>query len=97
MSTHPYWQAPKEYKPHTFQKPIARSIGFQFALPWRLPVTAGFYFGENPVWGRREQSTETQPEYFATDNIIPSSGGIPMINPHTQDMKYRREDHTVKI
>ena len=94
MSTNPYWDPPTVFKTRKMLKPIARDLGFQFALPWPLPVSAGFYHGENPVWGRKQQVTASQPEWFATDNIIPSSGGIPLVNPHTAEMKFNRSQFT---
>ena len=94
--TNPYWTPPVKFVTHKLLKPIARNIGFQFRLPWPQPVTAGYYYGENPVWGRKEQVYTTQPEWFSTDNILPSSAGTPLINPHTKEMKYSRKDYTVQ-
>ena len=96
MSTHPYWTPPLVFGTRKSLKPIARDLGFQWQLPWPLPVTAGYYYGEQPVWGRRESVYSARPEWFAVDNIIPSSGNIPMVNPHTEEMKYSRKDYTVK-
>jgi len=94
--TNPYWEPPVVYKARKHLKPIARDTGFRFQLPWPQPVSAGFYYGENPAWGRKEQVFSAQPEWYAVDNIIPSSGNIPMVNPHTREMKYKRSDYTVK-
>ena len=77
-------------------KPIARDLGFQFVLPWNQPTSAGYYFGENPVWGRRQDVYSSLPEWFATDNIVPSSGGIPITNPYTAEMKFSRAKFTKK-
>ena len=78
--------------------PIARQLGFHFDLPWPLPSTVGsHYYGEGAIPDRRELVYNTTGQYYATDGIIPSTGGIPMV--HVQDpiYKYKRSDHTVKI
>ena len=77
--------------------PIAHNLGFQWALPWPLPTTAGYYFGENPQWGRREYVTSSLPEWFAVDNILPSTGKQPLINPYTAEMRFSREDYTTRV
>ena len=94
--TNPYWTPPVQFTRRKKLKPIARDLGFQFALPWQLPVSAGYYYGENPVWGRREMVFSAQPEWFSTDHIIPSSGNIPLMNPYTEEMKFSRANYTVK-
>ena len=96
QATNPYWTPPAQFKTVKYLKPIARDLGFQFHLPWPLPVSAGYYYGENPVWGRKESVYSSQPEWFATDHIIPSSGGIPLMNPYTKEMTFNRQDYTVK-
>ena len=96
MSTHPYWTPPVDFTTRKQLPPVARTYGFQWKLPWREPTTAGYYFGENPVWGRREQVFSSRPEYFAVDNIIPASGGHPLMNPLTKDMQFSRKHFTVQ-
>ena len=94
MSTNPYWEPPVVFKTRKFLKPIARDWGFQWTLPWPLPVTAGPYFGQNPQWGRRQNVYRSDGEWFATDNIIPSTAGIPLMNPYTEEMRFDREKYT---
>ena len=94
--TNPYWTPPTKFTTHKHLKPIARDLGFHFSLPWPLPVTAGYYYGEQPPLGRRELVFSSQPEWFATDNILPSSGGIPLVNPYTAEMQFKRSDYTIK-
>ena len=96
MSTHPYWTPPVEFRTRKHMVPVARTTGFSWKLPWPLPTTAGYYFGENPVMGRREAVYSGKPEWFATDNVIPSSGNVPLINPYTPEMRFSRADYTVK-
>ena len=96
MTTHPYWEPPIEFKPRKQLKPIVRTMGFQFNLPWPLPVTAGYYYGEQPVPQRREYVYSSLPEWFATDDIMPSTGGIPLMNPYTHEMRFSRDDYTVR-
>ena len=98
--THPFWQPPREFVGQKnfsqTQTPIARNLGFQFQIPWPLPATAGFYDGQNPIWGRRELVFSGNPEYFAVGNTIPSAGGVPLINPYSREMQYSRENFTNK-
>ena len=96
MSTNPYWTPPVEFKTRKHLKPIARDLGFQWTLPWPQPSSAGYYFGQNPVWGRRQDVYSSLPEWFATDNIVPSTAGVPIMNPYTAEMKFSREKFTRK-
>ena len=98
--THPFWQAPKQFVGQKSFKqtlaPITRTLGFQFQMPWPLPQSAGFYYGQNPVWGRRELVFSGQPEYFAVGNTIPSAGGVPLVNPYTPEMRFSRRNVTTR-
>ena len=94
MSTHPYWVAPAVFRPQKSVKPIAHDLGFQWTMQWPLPVTMGSYFGSNPEWGRRQDVYRSDPEFFAVDNIIPSTAGIPLMNPYTAEMRFDREKFT---
>ena len=96
MATNPYWTPPVEFTTRKKLLPITNNMGFQFTLPWQLPSTAGYYYGENPVWGRREYVYSAQPEWYSVDNIVPSAGNVPLINPYTSAMKFSRADYTVK-
>ena len=93
--THPFWQVPKQFVGQKSFKqtlpPVANTLGFTFQLPWPLPVSAGWYDGQNAMWGRRELVFSSQPEYFAVENIIPSAGGVPLINPYAPEMKFSRK------
>lgn len=94
--TQPYWTPPFKYKITKFQKPVVNTYGFQFTLPWPQTTTAGFYYGEGAVPGRRELVYRPDPEWFATQNIVPSSGGVPQINPYDPVYKFDREKYTVR-
>ena len=93
--TSPYWTPPAIYSQVKSQKPIANTLGFQFLLPWQGVSTAGFYYGENPIPGRRELVFSGTPEYYATQNIIPASGNVPLYNPYDKIYQYSRADQTI--
>lgn len=97
---HPFWQPPKFFVGQKSFKqtltPIANNLGFQFQLPHPLPVTAGFYDGQNPMDGRRELVFSSNPEYFAVNNTVPSAGGVPLINPYTKAMQFSRRSVTAR-
>ena len=79
------------------QKQFENNLGFFFKLPHPEVSTAGFYFGENPGYGRRELVFRSDPEYFTVDNTIRSSGNVPEINPYNPIYKFKRSDHTKKL
>lgn len=99
-ATHPFWQVPvvfvgqKDFRQTL--TPIARNLGFQFRIPWPLPVTAGFYDGQNPIWGRRELTFSSDPEYFSIEGTIPSTAGVPLVNPYTPAMQFSRKAVTTQ-
>lgn len=95
--TQPYWTPPPVYSTRKTLKPVANTYGFQFTLPWPQPTSAGTYFGEGAVPGRRELVYRSDPEWHAVQNILPSSGGVPLINPYTAEMKFDREHYTARV
>ena len=75
-----------------------RDLGFRNDIPWPLPATVGAeYFGE----GRQELPLEkslnatVQGEYHARGGMIPSTGGIPLINPYSKTFNHARENYEV--
>jgi hypothetical protein len=73
------------------------NYGFLFRIPHPLPSTAGYYYGENPVYGRRELVFSDQPEYFAVDGKIPASGGVPLVDPKDPIYKFKRSGVTKQM
>ena len=96
MSTHPYWTAPTQFRQQKMLRPISGDLGFQFNIPWPMPSSAGYYFGEEAPWGRREHVYSSLPEWFSVNNIVPASGGLPLVNPHSSEMTFDRERFTVR-
>jgi len=93
--TNPYWQAPQLKLKG--KMPIAHNIGFSFTLPWPDVVSpAGFYNGQGAMPGRKELVFRDDPEYFAIQGVVPSSGGIPRINPYDPIYKFDRSKFTVR-
>ena len=81
-----------------FPYPMTNHLGFFIDIPHTAPVSTPWYFGENPVEGRRELSMRPDPEYFAVDNIIPYvTEKIPLVNIHDPSYNFNRAKHTFYI
>ena len=90
--TNVYWSEPRWVRKNTFLKADPSSgLGVWVTLPWPDPVSSGHYYGEGAAPDRRQLSFETQPEMFAVDNVITSSGGQPRLDPNADFMKLSRE------
>ena len=96
-ATNPYWQPDPIYTWGIKSQPKFDGYGFTFKLPWRDPVTAGWYFGEGPVPQRRELVFRSDPEYFPVLNTVPSSGGLPKYNLYDPAFQFKRSDYTRKM
>ena len=95
--TSPYWFQPS-FQSKTMPKPITNTLGFQTNIPWPLPVTVGaIYAGDGAAPDRREITTSAFGEWFAVDNTIPSSGGVPLINVKEPRFQYSRENFVHRI
>ena len=95
--TSPYWFQP-EFQAKRMSKPLTGHLGFQMTLPWPLPVTVGaIYAGEGAAPDRREITTSAFGEWYAVNNTIPSSGGIPMINVKEPRFQYSRAKFVHRI
>ena len=94
-----YWAPDLKFQERKTKPFLDKTLGFTMDIPWPLPTSVGFYSGEGAIPGRRELSfqREHQAESFATDNIIPSSGGIPLINMYLPHYKFKRSDVTFKV
>ena len=97
--SNPYWQPPLHIERKiTFLKPVTQTLGFQPDLMWQLPTTVGEgYSGEGAMPDRRELVFSRHGEYFATDNVVPSTGGRSMVNLYDPIYQFKRSDHTVKV
>ena len=92
-----YWHPPQYTT--TSQKPISGNIGFLMNLPYPDPVTAGVTngAGNQNIYGKRELVFSTLPEMFAVGNIMPTTGGIPRVDPNSLAATHSREQHTVRV
>jgi len=95
--TNPFWTPEPQFARQTNLKPITNTLGFLITLPWPDVTTMGQYFGEGPQYGRRELVYRSDSEYYARQNIIPSIGGVPRINPWDKIYKFSREKYTVRV
>ena len=96
-STNPYWAPQTVYSTGQKSQKKFDGYGFTFVLPHPDINTAGWYFGEEPVPQRHELAFRTDPEYFATDNAIPSSGGLPKYNLHDPIYQFKRSKYVQKV
>ena len=97
QATSPYWFQP-EFQPVIRSKPIAGTLGFKTNIPWPAPVTVGaIYSGDGALPDRREISTAPFGEYYAVNNIIPSSGGVPLYNIKDPVFTFSRDNFVYRI
>ena len=99
MITNAYW-IPEPTHVKTQNHKVS-DLGFRNDIPWPLPTTVGAeYFGE----GREELPLEkvlnptVQGEYFSRGgDVIPSSGGVPLINPYSKRFTHERDAYTTEF
>ena len=97
-ATNPFWTAPQTDYPVSSIMPIEGHLGFQIDIPYSAPMSTPFYFGENPVIGRRELVTQPQGEYFAIDNVVPMlTSKIPLVDINDPAYTFSRAQHTYYI
>ena len=74
------------------------TLGFHIDIPHRPPVATPWYFGENPVEGRRELVTRADPEYFAVNNIVPwLTPKIPLVDITDPSYRFSRANWTFYV
>ena len=94
----PYWTPPPIFSTGIKgQKQLENNWGFFFPIPHPDIVTAGTYFGENPVPQRQELVYRSDPEFFTVGGKIPASGGVPKYNVYRPEFAFKRSDHTKKF
>ena len=94
-----YWAPDVTFEKIKTKPLIEKTLGILMDIPWPLPVTAGAYSGEGAMPDRRELSFATggQSEYFAIDNVVPSTGNVPMVNIYAPHFKFKRSDHVFRV
>lgn len=91
-----YW-APPQYK-QSFMKPVSGHVGFLLNLPYPDPImTPTTGEGNQNIYGKRELVFATLPESFAVGDILPTTGGIPRLDPNSLAGKYSRLDYTTRV
>jgi len=92
-----YWAAPQYTR--TFLKPISGNPGFLMNLPYPDPVSGQMYSGEGRenIYGLRELVYTTLPEIYAIGNILPTTGGVPRVDPTSVHARHSREAFTRRI
>ena len=78
--------------------PLENHLGFLIDIPHRAPLATPYYFGENPVMGRRELVARPDPEYFAVNNVIPMlTEKIPLVDIQDPAYKFSRARYTYYV
>ena len=88
------WHAPELGRIQS--EPYLRDYGHSFNIPWVMPHTAGFWT-EGTIPTEKKLIMSDVPEYFATNDIIPSTGGLPVIDPSDPIYQYEREQASVPM
>ena len=96
--TSPYWTPGPDFQKIKFAKPIKNTLGFRERIPWPLPVTVGaIYSGSGQIPNPRSFNTSPFGEWYAVSNIIPSTGGVPMINVNEPRFQFSRAHSSFRI
>ena len=97
QATSPYWND-FVFDTRKSHKVIAGTLGFTTAIPWPEPVTVGStYFGNGALPDRRTVCVKPWGEYFAVNDKIPSTGGIPLINVNERRFQYSRDNFCYRV
>jgi hypothetical protein len=96
----PYWKPPAEFEKRTYQTQKSNDLGFRNDIPYPLPSTVGAnYFGEGRQYLDlpKELVYDSRGEYFVPGNIVPSTGGKPLVNIYSDIYKHKRSDYTRRV
>ena len=95
----PYWTVPAMFKAHKGLQGYQNNLGFFFKTPVADIQTSGYYWGDNPGYGRRElvMAGGERPQYYAVDGTLPGSGGVPKYDPKSPYYKVKRSAFTKKL
>ena len=73
-------------------------MGFQMSIPWPAPVTVGaIYSGQGAMPDRRTVETSPFGEYFAINDTVPSTGGVPLYDTKDPIYTYSRDDFVFRV
>ena len=93
-----YWQPDSFFQKKTASlKPFAHNLGFLINIPYPDPVSTPWYYGENPVWGRREHAYSTLPELHTVGGIMPTTAGLPRVSPFSFAARANRTHSIIKV
>ena len=79
-------------------QPMFIDLGYTLDIPWGDVTTAGWQFSRPETWGQEHKLiTRPDPEFYAPENILRSTAGIPIINPNDPVYHFQRSDYTYII
>lgn len=97
--TNVYWTTPQITQTSLF--PMSGHLGFHITLPYPDPVSVpSGYSGEGSenVFGKREMVYTNLPEMFTVGgNIMPTTSGIPRVDPNSFAARVNRKTMTVRV
>ena len=72
-------------------------FGFWVDIPWNDVFQTGWQEVRPDIWGYENRlTTSSQPEFFAPDGIIRSTGGLPIIDTSDPIYHFDRTQHTFR-
>jgi hypothetical protein len=77
-------------------EPFFGDIGYSLPIPWPQVTTAGWW-QEGPIPEERALITRSDPEYFALNDLVRTSGGLPEIDTSNPIYKFDRRDYTYAV
>jgi hypothetical protein len=73
-------------------------LGYSLSIPANAVYNTGWQFSKPDIWGyERKLITDPRPEWYAPDNVVRTTGGIPEINTHDPKYTFSRAEHTYDV
>ena len=78
-------------------------LGYSLDIPWNDVVTAGWMdakptHSDGAVWGAENVlTTRRDPEFYAPDDIVRTTGDVPIINVSDPRYSFDRSQHAYKV
>ena len=73
-------------------------LGYSLSIPANAVYSTGWQEAKPDIWGyERKLITRSDPEFYAPDNVVRSTGGIPEINVHDPQYGFSRSEYTFDV
>lgn len=77
-------------------EPFYGDLGYSLPLPWPQTTTAG-YWNAGTIPEVKALITRDDPEWFAVDDRVRTTGGLPEINVNDPVYQFQRSDYTTIV